>query len=110
MLQPELKLWLLFIMGACCCGCFIWFRLELMREAVRSLVVPPGLEAGWLVEWLAMGDAIIAGDGWALIRFCASASARIFCFWARDRDAAGVADMLVIGASFLLRSESIRPV
>ena len=37
--QPELKLWLLFMAleGAVC---LIWFRLEEIREAVRSLVPP----------------------------------------------------------------------
>ena len=39
--QPELKLWLLFMalegLGSIW---FIWFRLEEIREAVRSLVPP----------------------------------------------------------------------
>lgn len=72
-----------------------------MSEAVRSLA-PPVLD-------LAPADmAGVSGD-WALIRLCVSESCRIFCFCSKVRDDEDEV-MLVMGASFLFRSVSIRPV
>ena len=85
-----------------------------MSEAVRSLAPPPPPP-----EWLiGLGDdmeaAGVSGD-WELIRFWVSESCRIFCFCSKVNDDVEEAIvfgdvMLVIGASFLLRSLSIRPV
>ena len=56
--HPELNVWLVLIIG---CWGFIWFKLELMREAVRSLVPP--------VLALAPCDMAGVNGDWALIRF-----------------------------------------
>ena len=81
---------------------FIWFKLALIREDVKSLAPPIGA----LGPVAAFDEAGINAACW-LIRFWASESCKIFCFCSRVKGFLGTGVMLVIGAIDFF-SESIK--